>query len=411
MTAALARPVAAPIPAVTRPDLLTGLALFGFPLAAVASAALGLPSTPISVMGRALVLGLSLMILLRPMRNGLWVTRSLQFWLLGLFWAVYLGRIAVALASEGGLSRSGTDYWSFALGACLIPMAALALAGPLPAPDRLCTALLRIGLAGCALALWLAEPMALSAHGAVSYAGRYALPALNPIFFGHFAASMTLLGYWAARNGLAGPMLVLAALGVGLAGVVLSGSRGPVVALAGALVLAELARGGRALVLAALAMLPIGLLMLADPLALDRWFGVATIARFGSGLRLEDAAAVARTVSFAGAWQQFAAHPWLGDALEESRSGLYPHNLFLEALMTTGLVGATALVTALVALTGSLARLLRQPAAGWIAVLALQYGLAAQFSGSIYSATALWPLLGLVLSQGGRAGIGGHHAR
>lgn len=411
MTAALARPVAAAIPAVTRPDLLTGLALFGFPLAAVASAALGLPSTPISVMGRALVLGLSLMILLRPMRNGLWVTRSLQFWLLGLFWAVYLGRIAVALASEGGLSRSGTDYWSFALGACLIPMAALALAGPLPAPDRLCTALVRIGLAGCALALWLAEPMALSAHGAVSYAGRYALPALNPIFFGHFAASLTLLGYWAARNGLAGPMLVLAALGVGLAGVVLSGSRGPVVALAGALVLAELARGGRALVLAALAMLPIGLLMLADPLALDRWFGVATIARFGSGLRLEDAAAVARTVSFAGAWQQFAAHPWLGDALEESRSGLYPHNLFLEALMTTGLVGATALVTALVALTGSLARLLRQPAAGWIAVLALQYGLAAQFSGSIYSATALWPLLGLVLSQGGRAGIGGHHAR
>lgn len=402
--ALLSRPMAAaPRAGLSRADYLTVLALFGFPLAAVASAALSLPSTPISVAVRALVLGISLMILLRPLTSGLWVTRSLQFWLLWLFWGGYLGRIAVALAAGSALSRGALDYWSFALGACLIPMSALALAGPLPAPGRLVTALLRIGLAGCGLALLLAGPMSLSTSGAVNYQGRYALPALNPIFFGHFAASLAILGYWAARNRHEARLLGWVAIGVGLLGVILSGSRGPVVALAGALALAELARGGRMLVLAALAALPLGILILLDPLALDRWFGVATMSRMGSGLRLEDAAAVGRLVSFDGAWRQFAAHPLLGSALEETQTGLYPHNLFLEALMTTGLMGASALTIALAGLAGAVIRLLRTPALGWIAALALQYGLAAQFSGSIYSATAFWPLLGLVLSQGGRA--------
>jgi O-antigen ligase len=98
------------------------------------------------------------------------------------------------------------------------------------------------------------------------------------------------------------------------------------------------------------------------------------------------------------AWQQFLDGPVFGDFVELRGAYIYPHNFFLEALISTGIVGfilfsTLALGTCILAI-----RLMRNyPKYGWVSLLYFHYFIYSMVSSALYSNTYFWCSLGLVL--------------
>ncbi|MDH3589548.1 MAG: hypothetical protein OEQ74_09105, partial [Gammaproteobacteria bacterium] len=99
------------------------------------------------------------------------------------------------------------------------------------------------------------------------------------------------------------------------------------------------------------------------------------------------------------AWAEFLSSPLVGSGLEGHRVGFYPHNAIVEAFMATGIVGGIALLAVLASAGLSAWRLLTQQAgSGWTALLCIQYIVAAQFSGALWGAGAMWSFIGAVFA-------------
>jgi hypothetical protein len=100
---------------------------------------------------------------------------------------------------------------------------------------------------------------------------------------------------------------------------------------------------------------------------------------------------IERVVMLRGAWDQFASHPWLGDAVVERTTRSYPHNMFLEAGMSIGVVGLTCMAAFA---TTALAAAVRSFRAGWefawLAVVYLIHLVASVVSGSIIFSYPFW---------------------
>lgn len=105
----------------------------------------------------------------------------------------------------------------------------------------------------------------------------------------------------------------------------------------------------------------------------------------------EDLSSMSRFISFKGAWNQFENSPILGDHVEERTTKYYPHNILLEALMSTGIVGTIPLVILFLLTIYRAQNLLIKNNEGIVfALLFYQYITLAMFSSSIYLNTQLW---------------------
>jgi O-antigen ligase len=113
----------------------------------------------------------------------------------------------------------------------------------------------------------------------------------------------------------------------------------------------------------------------------------------------QDQATELRLIAINGAWDQFLTSPLMGDGIEERNTGFYPHNVILEALMTTGLIGAIPFVLLLIKATHASWTIMRKHEEFiWLALIQVQYLIAAQLSGAIYQATSLWVSVAAVLA-------------
>jgi O-antigen ligase len=96
---------------------------------------------------------------------------------------------------------------------------------------------------------------------------------------------------------------------------------------------------------------------------------------------------------------QFMDNPIFGDALEVRVFRFYPHNIILEVLMSTGIVGFIPfLALSIHAFKKTVFIFRNDPANGWIGIVFIQSFIQNMFSGSIYSANWLWMSLGLLYS-------------
>jgi O-antigen ligase len=133
------------------------------------------------------------------------------------------------------------------------------------------------------------------------------------------------------------------------------------------------------------------------------------VARIAATFIGTDMAVTARQQSFAGAWEQFARSPIVGDALEEETTRFYPHNVVLESFMATGIAGGLSFIALLSFALWAAYRLIKWHSEhAWVGVIFLQYLIGAQFSGAIYAATTMWTFIGatLALYYGTRASKG-----
>lgn len=130
-------------------------------------------------------------------------------------------------------------------------------------------------------------------------------------------------------------------------------------------------------------------------------FGSSLITRF---TRTEDdiaqgnSSAVRLEMWKAGLWQ-FMDHPLFGDALELDAYKIYPHNIIVEVLLSTGIVGFIPFLAVLFHGFKKVILIFRHdPANGWICIVFIQSLMQNMFSGSIYGGSWLWASLGLLYS-------------
>ncbi|MFW5996463.1 MAG: O-antigen ligase family protein [Lentisphaeria bacterium] len=101
------------------------------------------------------------------------------------------------------------------------------------------------------------------------------------------------------------------------------------------------------------------------------------------------------------AWYQFTNSPLFGSGLVLEYSRSYPHNLFLEVFMATGILGGlSALIFFGVTIWSALKLLFFLPEAkqyAWLPLLFFHYLNYAMFSGALYVQTGLWCTAGAVL--------------
>jgi O-antigen ligase len=106
-----------------------------------------------------------------------------------------------------------------------------------------------------------------------------------------------------------------------------------------------------------------------------------------------DVSTTDRLLMWQSALQQFDNSPLVGDAFVESVLRSYPHNDFLESMMTVGIVGFFLFTFVLLVGSISAIRNLRIPGFRWLGLLFLQVIIGEQTSGSLYFSQIFWSLL------------------
>lgn len=357
------------------------LSIIGYPVVGLTSTALNWEGASASIPFRACVLGLSLLVLLTTNRlvpN----LRGCQ-WLL-VFWVIYTFRLAwdaVAVGRPG----AGEAMFMF-LFLSVFPALAVGVGGGNRISER--DAAWRLGLLG-SLACLLALLMQAFGWGIDQTLdskwseGRLAFVSVNPITLGHAGCTvlicvMCLAGY---RSNVVEKIFIVSMAILGCACLMAAGSRGPLVSLVICVLLVFLRARRPVFSLVAGALLVAAMI----------YEGANLLERIGNAAG-EDKSSQERLLLLANAIQQFVENPLFGGAYVEPISGEYPHNIFVESAMAMGIPGLL-LMAAIIAVAFRSAWVQLSVGRILVPLVCVQYMVAAQFSGSLWGAAALWVTL------------------
>ena len=371
------------------------LTIVGFPLVSTLPVLLGLDSQLATVPYRAAIVVLTLGIFFGWWLRGRSVLFTWPVRLALLLWVLLIARMfidAVIDPLPGELEMPVAQLLLLSLGGCFLP-ALVFLETPSDATlDIARRAIEIVGVVALLLILYLGLRGVFEGR----ILRRLATSVLNPISVGHLGVSVFIV----ALCGLAGSSLLAKAFRwllilTSVVVIVASASRGPILAaLMVAVVYSFVRRRRRSL---ALSVLVFRLALLAAVIAavvlainyLEQEGYISLIERFSD--TLEDIAAQERIAMAIGAWTQFTDHPLFGSAFVELRHYTYPHNIVLESLMATGVVGAGLLLAYLGAtILASMRLILASPSVAWIGFIVLQYVVHGMVSGSLYLDGAFW---------------------
>ena len=380
--------------------------ILGFPFLALVTDRLNLPTSQISVAMRALAVGAAFLLIIVAKRPPQKVILILFLF----FWSVYFYRLMLATFLDlEDLSLPDSTYWIWALGVCFLPALAVLINSDDSFFDRLFHRLLVIGVAAMCLAISSGNTLVENSLGQIYDSNRLNISSLNPISMGHLGATALLMSICvlfsekAAKREQCVAILIVA---LGVTTLILANSRGPQVATAGGIALLFLAGAHRKRTLL------IGLVLAAITIFLAAYeyeflFSEAGILRrFVALSQGGDASSYARVVSYQGGWSQFLQSPFWGHSIEEKITQFYPHNVILEALMATGILGGIPFILLIGCAVVRIWKLIRHASPHlWIAVIAFQYILGGMLSGAIYASGTMWVLMGLVLSPSLRTGL------
>lgn len=388
----------------------------GFPVLATTTAVAGIDNTIPSIVIRSVGLVAAMILVVNlPLETSIRFTMLPM--LLTMFWAVYFARLFHdTYFFCDALEFNSSRYWIFALGASFIPMMSLVTYRGKVNLDSLLKCLFLVCFIFLPIAFALSSTIRISGAGVAFSTGRSELPSLNPISFGHFSGVLLIISYWALRmRGLSGISLLFLLIGfvIGIYGLLASGSRGPLVAVLVTLIIFESTRksavplllGAMLLVMLLATIIGLIVVVIGDEFLLlfpniDAALGINLLSRFATLFQLSDASSSARVQLFFISFDQFLDHPFIGDFIEVRgpTDYPYPHNIVLEALIATGLLGTIPLIIALVlAFKASLFVIRNTPSYGWVSLLFLQQLVAVQFSGNIYGSSTFWVALGLLV--------------
>jgi O-antigen ligase len=389
------------------------VSLVGFPFVSLLPTFLGVPSRPISIVFRALVVLLSLWMLARWIFGRRLFCARPAVWALLAFWILLVSRITwEATVVPLPLNLRWNDYYLFGIGVALLP----------------CLALLEVPTHSTVRrALRLTEAMGVPAVVGLSVVGfnaaftgevessRLTTDTVNAAYIGYMGVIVVTLSVlsmvYAAREGRSTPWSVgfrVFSVLIGLTAMVASVSKGPVlVAFITAILLTITLRKGQvtsgSLVMRAglLAVVIAG--VVAGAFVLEEYTSLRMISRFTQAL--EDQSTLERTQMLTGAFEQFSRSPIIGDDIVELRSQTYPHNVLLEALMTNGIIGFALLCVVAGASAGSAAKILfAGDGREWLALVYAQFWLLGMVAGSLVFTPHIWAVTAAILAASATGG-------
>lgn len=178
----------------------------------------------------------------------------------------------------------------------------------------------------------------------------------------------------------------------------LGSSRGSLVALVFPFFLIMISKKN---IVANLRLIFVSFLALVAIVYFSEYFGSSLIDRLTSttsDIEQGDASAI-RTIMWENALNQFANYPILGDRLKVDGFDIYPHNIFVEILQCTGLLGFIPFFLLTIIVFNKTMKIFRHsPANSWLGVLFIQCFMQNMFSGSISSASWLMVSMAFVLA-------------
>lgn len=385
--------------------LLCLASVFGFPLLAATTEFVSPGNTAVSIIFRGCVLVTSLVVIWGGYRFRKKLKLNIDVALFIAFWSFYFFRILNDTFLEDIiLSRPQWFYWLWAFGVCFLPAFALILPRQWVKFDALGVILLYAGAICCVLILARGNFDFITSSGDVVDGGRLNVVALNPIFVGHVGASSCVLGAWMlVKAHLRGSSWVskgVSAIAIIAGSMVLikADSRGPLAALLVVSLFYIASLQVSKIAVASLFALSIAAVMMQIGVIDDRLLDSIGLSRVSASFSDQlDVSATQRQVSAYNAYNQFLESPIVGNALEEQTTLFYPHNVIIESLMATGILGGVPFILLLARITLRCWSLLRAgDSNSWACLIFLQYLVGAQFSGSLYTSYTMWASLSMV---------------
>lgn len=336
------------------PYAILVLSLAFYPLVGVGQVLVGIVNTtPVAIAYRALYLLLSLILLLFYLPNISRHKIPLVVPSLMLFWAFYVVRIFNDILIEGitiGYTRKGLLFFlTYGLGGCLIPAIVTGLAAKNISYNRLTNYLLFFfTLCNLALLFFLFLENGFSSE-IFYHRLRVGDSVVSPIALSQYGGALliTAASSWLIVQKKHWVLPVL--MGLGTMMIVLGSSRGPLVAAVGCIALLvadhfwQHVKTVMYWVYASVALVVliwmVAVFVVPNLERINILNRVSTTVEDGAGLD-------AREAQWSAAWSQFINSPIWGDALVENAYNFYPHNMILEVLISTGILGVLALLPA-----------------------------------------------------------------
>lgn len=182
---------------------------------------------------------------------------------------------------------------------------------------------------------------------------------------------------------------------IGVFIVVLSASKGPFLTLILLTILYFLLKGKKA----SLNFYLFYILLLLFSIWIIYSDNIALFSRLKNSIILDDASTDERIYLLKLSIERFLNNIWLGDSFLISTDRVYssyPHNLFLEAFLTTGLLGGTIFIYIMFKTLRYSFYMITKNQNLWINFIFIQYFIQSFFSASIYTSSFLWGLLALI---------------
>lgn len=387
--------------------LAVALSFTAYPLVAVISAELSLNNFLFSAIVRIALVALAVFIILN---KSTFIHRQTSQWLLLatiVIWLAYLARMAWdTFYRSDQLGQSPEFYWMWALGGCFIPMIALAKQ---PRRDEVWITSFMVLFIGASISAILvaftASGQMEDAYGLIYESGRFRIGnTLNPIAIGNIGALLLTQASWylmyqersSRRFGTVVPMLLVAA---GTYILLVGNSRGPLLAAVCCLLIMVIALRTRKKLVAILVLAAAAVLLSPAMLYVEKVTGIAVYSRvFGQSI-LDQAESSMRLTLYNSALQITESSPLIGASIEDPWTKSYPHNVFIELYMASGIFAAAGLFIIFTILTVRAIRLLEyRSASSWAGVLFLQFLVGAQVSSAFYSNGYLWCAVGLLIA-------------
>jgi len=337
-------------------------------------------------------------------------------WVFFSFWGLLLARLVWdETFSALPLPLDWTDYWLFGVGVSLVPAVAL-LEVPTGATLRLALTLTEVmGVASVVGLVWLGAA-AVRNVGLTGEAGeldRLATTAVNPAYLGYMAVTVFTVSSFliidAVRTSSASPGLILlrgAAVLISVGAMVASASKGPIavaaiISVVFLFVRGKHARSTRAALLRLLMLAVVATAGVSAAIVLEESTSLRPVSRFTEFVN--DQSTLERQQMLEGAFKQFSGSPILGDDIVELSSLTYPHDILLESLMSTGVVGGALLAVLMVY---SLRRAWELIGSGdgreWLSLVHIVFWLLAMTAGSLIFTPHIWATTSAILAATSR---------
>ncbi|MBD5781189.1 O-antigen ligase family protein [Pelagicoccus sp. NFK12] len=390
--------------------------MFGQLAAVLASAGLGVSSRLVTVPSRALLLGMALasliVLLFRPGRAVL----SSALIAYGLFWLAFGSRILMEAATRVDVVvETGRFTLQFivtmTLGGVLIPSLAVILNGCWEKHRfiRNTSFFLALG-SGITTVIFYGNRFTNFENRMSAGDTEGGVQTINSIPIGYLGASLVIFAaYYVVclrQRGFWRWIPTIVAGGLGLFLLVGSASRGPILGAAVTLLFFFAAQARRLDFRGVSFLLVGGIVGVTGLVMLAQFTGSAVINRImGIGYAVAtNSEGAARVNLYEMAAEEIAASPIVGSSLTlraDDGTDMYPHNLFIESMLATGLAGTIPLTYVLFyAFKCAWTILLNRAELGWVSLLFMLYFMYQMVGGAIYSSGQFWIGTATVISCG-----------